>query len=258
MEKSDIKILEFDVLKNKDLVHGVFTRHGGNSLGTYDSLNVGMHTGDDPEAVAANRKLVIKKMGMNPLIFLHQVHDDKIQVLKKDNNDLHDVFEPAKEVYTADGIITDIPGVALVIQVADCQGVMLYDPVKKVIANIHSGWRGSIKNIVGKCVTKMQEIFSCDPVDIIAGVSPSLGPCCAEFINYKDEIPKELWGYKTDDKPYFDFWSITMDQLVDKGVPEDQIENMNICTRCNTDNFYSYRGEKNTGRFSCIIAMKAP
>ncbi|MFH2058361.1 MAG: peptidoglycan editing factor PgeF [Pseudomonadota bacterium] len=256
MENNEIKVCRFDSFNNLDLVHGVFTRQGGTSTGAFDSLNVGMNSGDDTSAIAMNRKLIIMKMGMKPLVFLNQVHGREIKILKKDDNDLSDVFEPGKELYTADGIITDMQGVFLVIQVADCQAIMLFDPDKKVIANVHSGWRGSIENILGNCVDKMKETFGCRPENIMAGISPSLGPCCSEFINYEQEIPQALWKYKAEDSPCFDFWKMSIDQLTDKGVQKKNIENMQTCTKCNTDTFYSYRGEQATGRFACVIAMK--
>jgi YfiH family protein len=256
MKKSDIKIHEFELLKkDRQIIHGIFTRSGGTSIGSFDSLNIGINSGDDKSAITGNRKLIIQKMGMKPLIFLNQEHGKEIKIIKKDDNDLSLVFEPGKEVYTADGVITDMKGVFLVIQVADCQAVMLYDPKKEVIANIHSGWRGSVQNIIGNCIDQMINEFACDPENIIACISPSLGPCCSEFKNYKDEIPKEFWCYKEKDSSYFDFWKISMDQLMDKGLKTKNIENMNICTKCNTDDFYSYRGEKATGRFACVISM---
>ncbi len=256
MENSEIKVHEFDIFKKeKTLIHGVFTRAGGISVEPFDSLNIGVNSGDETSAIADNRKRIIWKMGMKPLLFLNQVHGDEIKVLKKEDNDLLETFEPGKETYTADAIVSDMPGVFLVIQVADCQAVMLYDTQKKVIANIHSGWRGSIKDIIGKCVDKMMDEFDCQPPNIMAGISPSLGPCCAEFINYKDEIPKELWKYKIENKDYFDFWQMSLDQLMAKGVQRQHIENMELCTKCNISEFYSYRGEKNTGRFACVIAM---
>jgi len=255
MEKNEISTCEFDHFKNQALVHGVFTRQGGTSKGAFDSLNIGLNSGDETSAIAMNRKLIILKMGMKPLVFLNQVHGRDIQILKKDDNDLSDIFEPGKELYTADGIITDMKGVFLVIQVADCQAVMLYDPRKEVIANVHSGWRGSVKNIIGNCVDKMVDVFGCDAKDILAGISPSLGPCCAEFKNYEQEIPQALWPYKAKDRPYFDFWQMSVDQLVQKGVTKGNIENMQTCTKCHTDRFYSYRGEGDTGRFACVIAM---
>ena len=256
MGKDDINVYEFEHLKkDAHIVHGVFIRAGGTSKGVFDSLNIGMDSGDAQTAISNNRKLIIRKMGMKPLVFLNQVHGDTIKILKQDDNELSQIFEPGKETYTADGIITNMKGVFLVIQVADCQSVMLYDPDKKVIANIHSGWRGSVANIIGKCVDKMVLEFRCRPEDILAGISPSLGPCCAEFINYKDEIPEHLWKYKHKDNVFFDFWAMSQDQLAEKGVKKENIRNMEICTKCHTDRFYSYRGEKITGRFACVISM---
>ncbi len=256
MVDKEIKLYEFDHFKKEPkIVHSIFTRSGGTSTRPYDSLNIGKNCGDDTCAVANNRKLIIKKMGMKPLIFLNQVHGDDIRVLKKDDSDFSIHFEPGKETYTADAIISDMTGVFLVIQVADCQAVMLYDPKKKVIANIHSGWRGSINNIIGNCVNKMVDTFGCHPENILAGISPSLGPCCAEFVHYTDEIPEMLWGYKLKNMDYFDFWKLSADQLMEKGVKKEHIENMNLCTKCNTKDFYSYRAQKITGRFACVIAM---
>ncbi len=256
MENNEIKVYEFENFKNEaNLIHGVFTRAGGTSTEPFDSLNIGVNSGDEQSAIALNRKRIIWKMGMKPLIFLNQVHGDDIKILKADENDLSETFEPGKESYTADAVITDIKEVFLVIQVADCQAVILYDPDKRVIANIHCGWRGSIKNIVGKCLDKLVKEFECSPENIIAGISPSLGPCCAEFVHYKEEIPESLWAYKAADSNYFDFWRMSLDQLLEKGVLKENIENMNICTKCNTDEFYSYRGEKTTGRFACVISI---
>ncbi len=256
MGKSDITVHEFDHLKNhNNIIHGIFTKSGGTSRGQFDSLNIGINSGDKKSAIAANRKLILKKMGMKPLIFLNQVHGTKIKILKKAENDLFENFQSGKEVYTADGIITDIKDIYLVIQIADCQAVVLYDHERRVVANIHSGWKGSVKNIIGKCVAKMISEFGCNSDNIIAGISPSLGPCCSEFVNYKYEIPESLWKYKIEDKDYFDFWEMSCDQLMDKGIKRANIENMEICTRCNMDKFYSYRGEKTTGRFGCVISM---
>ncbi len=257
MSGDTMETCEFNLFKQQPgLVHGVFTRSGGFSSGRFDSLNVGMNSGDEKSLVARNRKRIIQKMGMRPMIFLNQVHGDRITVLKKSGNDLSESFQPGTELYTADGCVTDIPGIFLVIQVADCQSIMLHDPVQHVVANVHSGWRGSIKNIVGHCLDVMIEQFGCRPDAILAGISPSLGPCCAEFINYTDEIPQVLWRYKRADAPYFDFWQMTTDQLTEKGVTPAHIENMAICTKCNTQSFYSYRREKQTGRFACVIAME--
>jgi len=261
MESNNIKIYEFGHFKNlSSIVHGIFTRAGGTSTDVFNSLNIGINSGDDPKAVARNRDIIIKKMGMKSFVFLNQVHKDSIKILKKEELELSELELFGKkisniETYTADSIVTDMKELALVIQVADCQSVMLYDHKKKVIANIHSGWRGSVKNIIGKTLDKMILKFGCRPENIMAGISPSLGPCCSEFINYKDEIPQDLWKYKSKNNECFNFWKISLDQLLKKGVKKEHIENMEICTKCNTQKFYSFRGEKITGRFACVISM---
>jgi copper oxidase (laccase) domain-containing protein len=90
---------------------------------------------------------------------------------------------------------------------------------------------------------------------MLAGIGPSLGPCCAEFINYREEIPQVYWRYKDADHN-FDFWSLSREQLLHAGVPAKNIETSRICTRCRTDEFFSYRAAKTTGRFAAVIGLK--
>ena len=188
-------------------------------------------------------------MGGQELVFASQVHGDDILILKKDSSDKRPF------PMTGDAIITDIPGKNLVIQTADCQAVLLYDTVKKVAANVHSGWRGSICNIIGKTVQAMKEIFGCHPGDIFAGIGPALGPCCAEFIHYEKEIPGIYWKYKNNSH-HFDFRAISRDQLCSAGLKAENIHSTEMCTKCRTDLFFSYRGEGNTGRFAAVIGIK--
>jgi len=247
----EIDILQFKLFQGfSGLSHGVFSRSGGVSQGAFDSLNVGLKSGDDPSAVAENRRRMLAEMGTRQAVFLHQVHGADIHVLKEGD------ISPTP--LAADGVVTDGPGVCLVIQVADCQAVLLFDPHKQVIANVHSGWRGSVHNIIGNCLEVMTRQFGCRPEHILAGISPSLGPCCGEFVNYQEEIPQALWAYKEPDRPYFDFWKISRDQLMAQGVKKDHIEIMEICTQCRSDLFYSYRKEHITGRFAASIALCQP
>jgi YfiH family protein len=253
-----IKVFEFKLFqKYPGLIHGVFSRSGGVSRGCFDSLNIGLSTGDDPLAVAKNRNRILERVESQRAVFLNQVHGKNIHVVEKNVVEKDVVGRENEHVpIVADGVVTNSIGTSLVIQVADCQGVLLFDPEKKVIANVHSGWKGSIQNIIGNCIDVMINRFECNPLDILAGISPSLGPCCSEFINYKDEIPESLWAYKLPEKPYFDFWKISRDQMGAKGIKMENIETMNLCTRCNSDQFYSYRRENKTGRFACVIGLK--
>jgi len=154
-----------------------------------------------------------------------------------------------------DALVTNIPKKFLVVQVADCQSILMHDPVRQVVANVHSGWRGSINNIIGRTINAMENNFGCISSDVIAGIGPSLGPCCAEFVNYEKEIPKVYWKYK-DDRDHFDFWSVSCDQLCEAGVLIENVDISRLCTKCDTDRFFSFRGEGTTGRFATIIGLK--
>jgi copper oxidase (laccase) domain-containing protein len=112
-----------------------------------------------------------------------------------------------------------------------------------------------VTNVAGRTLAVMAERFGCDPADVQVGVGPSLGPCCAEFVNYREEIPRELWGYRRN-SAYFDFWAMSRDQLSRAGVPQDQIHISGLCTKCRTDSFFSYRAEKTTGRFPAVIGLR--
>ena len=235
------------------LDHGIFTRNTGYSQPPYASLNISYGIGDKDEAVARNRNTIEEIMRADEMIYLNQVHGGDIAVLDSPGQPTHHPSNP--EPLTADAAVTNRPGHYLLVQVADCQSVLLFEPLQQVVANVHSGWRGSIGNILGRTVEAMVQNFDCRADRILAGISPSLGPCCAEFIHYKTEIPREFWPYK-DPNHHFDFWALSVDQLVKAGILAENIESSQICTRCRTDDFFSYRAKKTTGRFAAVIGLK--
>ncbi len=244
--------LEFNRFKDLPFVaHGIFTRAGGFSTAPFNSLNVGLSTGDSRETVLKNRQVISRTLGGGTPVYLNQVHSDTVLTLKKDGTGN---IPPMAGDRVADAVVTDIPGLTLVIQVADCQAVILVDPVKRVVANIHSGWKGSVSNIIARSIDTMAGTFGSTPGDILAGIGPSLGPCCAEFVNYRTEIPEHLWHYK-DGNDHFDFWRLSRDQLQEQGVKSCNIVRAGICTRCSPDTYFSYRHEKVTGRFASVIKI---
>ncbi len=248
--KNGILFFQFPNLAGfSEIWHGIFTRKGGYSKEPYKSLNVSFGVGDHPGIVKQNRNILCRCIKGKEFVYAKQKHETQIIILAK--NDKIRINTPL----AGDAMITDILNEYLVVQVADCQSLLLYDPAQHVVANIHSGWRGSIKNIIGKTIEKMGKRFYCRPKNIIAGIGPSLGPCCAEFVNYKKEIPSNLWKYK-DNYNLFDFWTLSRDQLLDAGLLIKNIHSSNICTRCNTDLFFSFRGEGTTGRFAAVIGLQ--
>lgn len=240
-------ILAFPALQSPLLFHGVFNRHGGVSPIPWASRNVSFGLGDDPHNVQQNRDGIKKALGCPHLVSARQVHGARVFTVKE--NPPGDL-----EVDGFDGLVTNVRGLGLMIQQADCQAVMLFDPAKRAVGIAHSGWRGSVADIISMTVSAMGRAFETKPPDLIAAVSPSLGPCCAEFVNYRDELPSSLHGYQV--RPnYFDFWAISRDQLCAAGVRPENIHIAGICTCCGND-YFSYRREQKTGRFATVIGLK--
>jgi len=257
-EKNSMQFFKFPNLETcQEVIHGIFTRNCGFSKAPYNSLNVSYNVGDNKKCVIQNRTAISECLGEKELVFVNQVHgvDSLVFAAKEKRN--NNVFNNAisKKSFQADALITDIRHKMLVIQVADCQAVLLYDPFKHVVANIHSGWKGSICNIIGLTIKTMENVFRCDPEHLIAGIGPSLGQCCAEFVNYQKEIPDLFHRYKNK-KDHFDFWAASKDQLCNAGVLHANIYTGNICTKCESDLFFSFRSEKVTGRFASVIGLK--
>ncbi len=243
-------MLQFRHLADQEgLQHGITTRNGGVSPPPCQSLNLSWAAADAAAVVEENRRRLQLAMAPGRLVFIRQVHGNAVLSLKHrpDRGDF-------PVVGTADAVITDRAGLLLTILVADCQAVLLFDPRQRVVANVPSGWRSSVANIVGATVAAMEQNFGCRSGDILAGVGPSLGPCCAEFRNYRREIPSSLWGYRVS-AHNFDFWALSRDQLTAAGLRADRIRLGRICTRCHPERFYSYRAGHQTGRFAAVIGM---
>jgi polyphenol oxidase len=234
------------------LWHGILPRFYVEDGNTRKPLNLGLNCGDPDQRVWDNRRRVMAAVGGRQAVFARQVHGNQIGVWDTQRQ----LQATDDHVYLqGDALVTNVPGAALFIQTADCQSVMVFDPVRRVVGNIHSGWRGSIRNIVGRTVQIMVDRFGSRPEHLIAGIGPSLGPCCAEFIHYRQEIPQAFWPYRRE-HDYFDFWRLSTDQLVQAGVPVAQISASGICSRCNPHLFYSYRREgKQAGRFAAVIQL---
>jgi YfiH family protein len=276
-QKNGVSFFEFPKLAGiSGIRHGVFTRKNGKSKGPFRSLNVSFGVGDNDQTVLENRTIISRCINEKDLVFLDQVHGNGIVVFSKEHHfyrvfnkvdcfkdEYSEILEDQADTFgidserklEADAIVTDIPGKFLVIQVADCQSVLIYDPVQEVVANVHSGWRGSINNIIGCTLKVMEKSFGCRSRDVVAGIGPSLGPCCAEFVNYKKEIPEMFWEYKNDAN-HFDFWSISRDQLCEAGVLFENVDLSRMCTKCDSNRFFSFRREGITGRFATLIGLK--
>jgi YfiH family protein len=245
----DIFYMKFPRLSEyTGLEHRVFTRIGGTSGDPFKSLNVSYTVGDLPERVDDNLQIIKENIIAENLLYMNQVHGKKvISFSKKDARKYY-------KVPNADAVITDNPSLAIMIKQADCQGIILFDPAASVVSAVHSGWRGSVENILGETVKKMKRDFKCSPENIIAAIGPSLGPCCGEFITYEEIFPSSFEKFKVGNSN-FDFWSISEMQLINAGLVKENIEIAGICTKCRTDLFFSYRGDNKTGRFATVAMI---
>ncbi len=238
------------------LFHAVFTRRGGVSAPPFDSLNAAWDSGDLEEAVRENLSRIKSCAAVKRLVSSVQVHGDELNFIDEKALEKLKARFPILVGPPADALATKLSSVGLLIKTADCQSILLVDPDSRIIANIHSGWRGSIGNIVGKTVRSLERL-GLNPARTLAAVSPSLGPCCAEFVNFKREIPEEFWPFRSG-PVHFDFWALTRAQLAAAGIGEQNIECAARCTVCEKSEFFSYRGEGKTGRMASVIGWNQP
>lgn len=259
ISSSAIPYYQFPILEpyTKALKHAVFTRHGGVSETPFTSLNVRYTIGDPDATVTKNRHIM-------QLFFQHEfLHDKQLALISANQShsdhiymlDKEDRLPEISEINDTDAFITNRNDVMLMIQVADCQPVILFDPVTKTLGMVHNGWRGCMQNILGKTVATMTESYGVDPANLVACIGPSIGPCCHYFTDPFNELPEFLHRYIADDKRV-DFVAAARDQLKMAGINDSQIEFSNMCTSDHTNEFYSYRRENRlTGRFAVVAAL---
>lgn len=163
------------------------------------------------------------------VVLANQGHTDKVLRVEKGG-----------EVYdSVDGFMTNVESVVCTAKFADCQGVFMFDPVRKVVCSVHSGWRGNAQNIIGKAVVKLGAEYGCRPTDLVVGISASLGKCCAEFSEPLVELPQAMHRYV--EGKFVDLLACCRDQLLAEGVLGENIEFDGRCTKCNPELFYSFR-----------------
>jgi polyphenol oxidase len=245
IKKGPISFWEFDLLKNeKNISHGSFLRTGGVSVFPFESLNVSLSIHDNEAHVHANRKIIADALGLPCLLAAKQCHGDHIHTIKN----IHTPIPPC------DALITPLTAAGLMIQHADCQTALFYDPIRQVIAAAHAGWKGSIQQIFTKTIGTMKKEFHSKPENILACISPSLGPQNAEFIHYKEEFPESFWPFQV--APFhFDFWEISKAELISAGLLAHHIEIAKKCTKESPKDYFSYRNEKPTGRMGTVISI---
>lgn len=241
-----------------NVMHGFTSRLGGVSSGHISGLNLGFRVNDDEKSVLENYKLVANDLGftLDRAVLSKQTHTDNIRIVT--SADCGKGIVKKSDIEDTDGLCTNLKGITLVVFSADCTPILLYDTKQKAVAAVHSGWRGTVKEIAAKCVCKMRENFGSLPEDIIAATGPSIGPCCFEIgedtvNNFESKYIKS----ENNGKYMVDLWAKNRDILLSAGLKKENIDLCNICTYCKSDSFYSYRFHREkTGRQAAVIAIK--
>jgi polyphenol oxidase len=253
-----IKYLTFSSLeKEEKIVHGIFLRNGGCSPEPWKSLNLSTTVGDSKDNVIENRIRIMNALNLPKDSFFDvwQVHSTKVVVTAKPRSRDQNYIQ-------ADAIITNEPGVALLMRFADCVPILFFDPINFVVGIAHAGWIGSIHKIAKKTVEKMEEVYGSNKNKIIAAIGPSIGidqyPVGEEVIEQTKKAFPLDWKKiikKMGSQAHLDLWKTNEMVLQETGVMN--IEQSGICTASNTSDWFSHRGDKGkTGRFGVVMCLK--
>lgn len=245
---SKLDLIRCDLLASHRVTHGFTTRLGGVSEGVYSSLNITRSRGDVVSHVMENRRRLRSEMGLDHLVFAAQVHGSNIiRIDRPPKGDL-----PAGE---GDALITDQLGVGLVCQTADCTPVLIHDPVRGVVAAIHSGWRSTVLDIIGQTVSAMQAEYGSVASELIAAIGPSIsasnyrvGPeVVAQFEARFADNSGVLSSRDEDGGSQLDVGEACRIQLVGRGLQPGKIWRSPLCTYAEEDRLFSARRSHHNG-----------
>jgi YfiH family protein len=227
------------------------------SLPPYASLNQANTVGDPREHIFENRRRSFEAIQrpVESIFDVWQVHGTTVICSEAPRP----LDEPHQK---ADAIFTQNPEVTLFMRFADCVPILLFDPRTRTIGIIHAGWQGTVKQIVRVAIETIQEHYQVNPADLVAGIGPSIGKCHYQVGDEVVDAVKTSFGAQAnnlletrDDKSYFDLWEANRTLLVNAGVSKIQVAE--ICTACNTQDFFSHRAENgSTGRFAAALYLK--
>lgn len=224
----------------------------------YLEKDIEFNSGGFAKVIITNREYDAKKQEDIKVLFsdcdfnyenktsCNQIHSDIVRIIDENN---------IAKIEDGDAMITNLAKIPLIIYTADCVPIVLIDKNKKIIANVHAGWRGTYSQIVVKTIKSMLKKFKSNPEDIHCIIGPAIGPCCYEVSkelvdkfntivtnkNCKFYIIKE-------DKFYIDLPKINSYLLEKSGIKKENINNLKICTSCQNDRFFSYRKDNKTDK----------
>lgn len=262
LEKNGIRWGCFPAWKALGVEHGFTCRVGGESDLTPGGLNMALHVGDNPEKVLRNRQKAAAALGfdLSRTATCAQVHGTVLAKVTEAEAG-RGALELATTIPGTDGLLTDCKDLPLMLFYADCTPVLLVDTESSAIAVLHAGWRGSVGRIAQKGVQAMHNWYGTRPEAIVAGIGPSIGPCCYEV---DDRVRDQAKGFEWCFAPHgtghylLNLWELNRQQLVEAGVKPENISVAEVCTCCHNDAYFSYRKEKGkTGRLAAVLWRKS-
>ena len=260
--KNGVTFLTTDILSDSGIVHGFSTRLGGVSPAPWDSLNLDDRRGDDHANVQENfrRLCAALDMDVRRVVLSRQVHRDDVRVVT--TADCGKGLWRPQDYDSADALITAVPGVPLVVFSADCNVILLHDPVRHVVGAAHAGWRGTAAGIAGKTVRAMCDTYGCAPADIRAAVGPAIGQCCFETDGDVPEALRSALGREAE--PFMTWngrkWHIDLKAVNALWLQKAGVQHIDICedcTCCRTDLYWSHRKTGlQRGEQAALIALR--
>lgn len=231
------------------VVHGFSTRLGGVSRGVFSSLNLrgGGPSPDSRDSVRENYRRLCGALQADPagLVLSKQIHGDAIRRVTA--ADAGKGFLTPTD-YTADALVTNVPGLSLMVFSADCIILLLYDPVTRSIGAVHAGWRGTALDLPAKVVWEMGRLFGARPGDIRVAIGAGIGPCCFET---HDDVPHAMeaafgsgaaaFMARQGEKWTVDLKALNAWRLREAGVPAENLDICPLCTACRPDLYWSHR-----------------
>lgn len=261
-QRGKVHYLESEALKACGfLTHAFLTRWSGASEGRFSSLNFSIFEGDEEEHVARNWEILAETFRIPPSWFfmIRQVHGDGVFVADGPT-DKNLSLLPVQ----CDAVLTASKRVAIGIKTADCVPILLADQAKRIIGAVHAGWRGTSLNIAAKTIEVMKERFASRSEDILAAIGPAVGPCCYQVDEKVFSSSKGDGNWESafrrcaeDGRWMLDLPLANRMQLLQMGLPSENISCIDLCTSCRTDIFFSHRAEKGgTGRQLNFIVLE--
>jgi hypothetical protein len=226
---------------------GMSTKTGGKITAGF-AMNLSYTVGDDPAIVELNRDTFFSQFGIFKSNLAIPVQSHSANVRRVAIPGTYD---------NCDGLITDAKGVALVVTVADCVPILLFDPRKNVVGALHAGWRGTAQSIVRQAIQIMHEEYKTDSKNVLAFIGPSAGSCCYEVSReVAVKFENKIVSYDHT-KVFIDLKKENEAQLQQQGLAVGNIEISNHCTICEKQLFHSYRRDgTKSGRMMAFIYLK--